>query len=560
VRPYIVCAGIPYGNGEDAFLGLFKAAWQTRNSLRYIGDGDNCIPLVHARDVARTVRNLVDAPVSLDYHLCVDRGELTQRELIQAVADEFGVPHEIRSVSVAEAVLAELADILTLDLRMVPSDVMNVPWVEPVEAEADAEAEGNDGTGSNSASLRHDDAGFVRAASGGYDSEGGVPFAPQEPLPFRWWCEEGLAANIGKVAAEFCTWRRLQPVRVVICGPPGCGAEQVGKVVAARYNIQNWDLEAHVAELKAGETPLGQSLKESADQITAALGNPKSQGPYLMSSALTMQVIDAALDNKPSRFRGYVVSGFPQTVEEATEYFLEDAPLPPEKEEQEEAPASPEPPKKILKAPVAPDIIVVMSNSDEACLAGSGLAENEFNKRMDRWKSENNEESPALVTLFREKFQKEPLCINLEEVSVEVAAQQVAAHLESTRAIYNFMLPPKDSADTAEDAPAEEAETAKDAEALRREAEERRKQKEHDERVEIIKKDELQRLEKHSEPLRQYLMSLVVPTLTSGLIEVCRDVPDDPIGYLAEYLSVYARVARARGRKARRRTLAPEES
>eukprot|EP00913_Durusdinium_trenchii_P010151 g9518.t1 len=44
IRPYVVCAGVPYGNGEDAFLGLFKAAWQSRPTLRVIGEGSNFIP------------------------------------------------------------------------------------------------------------------------------------------------------------------------------------------------------------------------------------------------------------------------------------------------------------------------------------------------------------------------------------------------------------------------------------------------------------------------------------------------------------------------------------
>ncbi|CAE8649823.1 unnamed protein product, partial [Polarella glacialis] len=65
-------------------------------------------------------------------------------------------------------------------------------------------------------------------------------------------------------------------------------------------------------------------------------------------------------------------------------------------------------------------------------------------------------------------------------------------------------------------------------------------------RIDQIMKDELARLEKHSEPLRLYLTRLVVPALTSGLVEVCRDQPNDPAGYLAEYLAVYSEVSKER--------------
>merc|ERR1712187_317258 len=85
--------------------------------------------------------------------------------------------------------------------------------------------------------------------------------------------------------------------------------------------------------------------------------------------------------------------------------------------------------------------------------------------------------------------------------------------------------------------------------AMRRQDEERRLKKEQDERIEIIKKDEVQRLELHSQPLRDYLMSKVVPSLREGLIEVCREVPDDPIGFLSEYLQVYAQMKRQRERR-----------
>merc|ERR1719440_2301831 len=49
----------------------------------------------------------------------------------------------------------------------------------------------------------------------------------------------------------------------------------------------------------------------------------------------------------------------------------------------------------------------------------------------------------------------------------------------------------------------------------------REKKQEDKERLEAIKKEEFVRLEKHSENLRQYLMQFVVPTLTTGLIDVC---------------------------------------
>ena len=39
-------------------------------------------------------------------------------------------------------------------------------------------------------------------------------------------------------------------------------------------------------------------------------------------------------------------------------------------------------------------------------------------------------------------------------------------------------------------------------------------------------------LETQSIPLRNYLMRHVLPTLTDGLMEVCKVRPDDPVDYL----------------------------
>eukprot|EP00439_Symbiodinium_sp_Y106_P066384 s2231_g10.t2 len=147
IRPYVVCAGIPYGNGEDfcyvldAFLALFKAAWQTRSTLRVIGEGKNYIPMVHARDVARLTRHIIQVGPELDYHLAVDRGEVTQKALIETVAKQFNLPYEPAPVTVAEAVLAEMADIFTMNIRLEPSPLMEVPWEPPPPEPEEQEVE-----------------------------------------------------------------------------------------------------------------------------------------------------------------------------------------------------------------------------------------------------------------------------------------------------------------------------------------------------------------------------------------------------------------------------------
>ena len=45
-------------------------------------------------------------------------------------------------------------------------------------------------------------------------------------------------------------------------------------------------------------------------------------------------------------------------------------------------------------------------------------------------------------------------------------------------------------------------------------------------------------LEAKTLPLRNYLMHHVMPTVTQGLIEVCKTKPEDPVDYLVGYVSL----------------------
>jgi len=546
VHPYVVCAGIPYGNGEEAFLGLFKAAWQSRDSLRVIGDGSNFIPCVHVRDCARLVKRIVETRPELEYHLAVDRGDVTQREIVQAVATEFMVGYDVQSVTLPEALLAELADILTLDLRLEPSGIMEPTKVEePLAVEAGEEAE---------------------PVVGGGDEEGdatlGLTIKP--PVNFRWWSESGIAANISTVVGEFCRWRRLKPVRLLILGPPGSGANQLVATVAGRYGAEPAAMEEVLDRVRNTESPLGQSLKEMLGQIEAALNNPKAAGPFNVSTALMTQILEEAVMPKASsKFRGFVLSGFPASIEEGAEFFLEDGPVPEplaSSEDSPDPPAEAKPPEKILKASVAPDAVIVLVSSDEACqkraLEGEQpMNDKDFEKKMARWKEAFPEEGPKLTDIFSDRG-VEPLTLEVDDVSADDLCEQIAAHLENVRPLYNFRVPAPPRM-TEELARSMSKHSVVDDGAVQKEIEGKRKRKEEEDRLEAIKKEEFVRLEKHSEPLRTYLMQFVVPTLTTGLIDVCRETPEDPVAYLAEYLQTYSRES-ANARRRKRQAAAAE--
>ena len=53
-----------------------------------------------------------------------------------------------------------------------------------------------------------------------------------------------------------------------------------------------------------------------------------------------------------------------------------------------------------------------------------------------------------------------------------------------------------------------------------------------------MKREERELLEAQSIPLRNYLMTYVMPTLMQGLNECCKVRPDDPVDFLVRDLSV----------------------
>merc|ERR1712190_1162 len=65
------------------------------------------------------------------------------------------------------------------------------------------------------------------------------------------------------------------------------------------------------------------------------------------------------------------------------------------------------------------------------------------------------------------------------------------------------------------------------------------------ERLRLVAEHEEEQRRLEQLPLREYLMKYMVPTLTEGLIEVCKVLPDNPVDYLSTYLESHASETRA---------------
>jgi hypothetical protein len=91
---YIICPGVLYGNGEW-HLGLhaaFAGAWQGDAStiMSMIGDGSNCMPMLHVADLATCMTALSTAAMDQRYIIMTDDFRGTQTELMRAISSRVG--------------------------------------------------------------------------------------------------------------------------------------------------------------------------------------------------------------------------------------------------------------------------------------------------------------------------------------------------------------------------------------------------------------------------------------------------------------------------------------
>ena len=91
VRTYAVTSGVPYGLGEapEGFGALFRGAWEFGRAS-YSGTGDNAVPTIHVRDLAEYVACVVVAPPARQgVLLAADGGRDTLRTIAAAVGSSL---------------------------------------------------------------------------------------------------------------------------------------------------------------------------------------------------------------------------------------------------------------------------------------------------------------------------------------------------------------------------------------------------------------------------------------------------------------------------------------
>lgn len=508
LRSFVISAGVLYGNGEQTFHDLFKAAWQSKtDDLRIFAGGDNIIPTVHVRDLARLVKTVVGDPTAVEqeYIVAVDRGNKTQAEIVEgilATVSDRETPVPI--VTPGETLLAEDVEVMTLDLRITPSSILD---------------------------------------------------------SIRWWCEDGLVGdNLAMVAQEFCQWRKLAPIKILAHAPPGTGLNRLLEEMGSYYKIPIIDIDKEVdlwleKNVPKEEDEEAAEATEKYETIKAKWEEAKNKKEHL-DDALLGPIVTRRLESNVCSFRGYILFGYPTTFQNAEQLFQLVENVEGEEEEVE---------KKSLKMSILPSYIMFLESSQEKCkeraLASQEISEDDFKRITAKFYKDNQPEdgTPTVFSFFEETCtsqgqERKVLKVNVDafESWDDIVPRSFEAFRKYLEVVfkgppYNYLAHiGKTTEQIAQETQVSEAKQI-DEEKQKEDREQEillEQQKQQTERnTEMEKKllgQEKQLLEQYSLPLRQYMATYVTPTLTEGLLEVCKVMPEDPVDYLAEYLFAHA--------------------
>lgn len=516
VKGLVVAGGVLYGEGEDTFAQIFKDAWCSVQDHAVLGNGKNRIPTVHVRDLARLVRQVGDngsiVAAETPYFLAVDLPppEADATPPAPAIEQEAEAGEGVEGgEAVAKgppAVPSMQADIVQgiVDEICDPYEVPHVQEWPSVEVDETGEPVLSSLQEAMALDLCMEPSKVMLEPE----------FASINDPP-GWYCREGLLKNVRKIADEFCKERKLRAMRVLIGGPPASGKSTLARNVSEHFKIPHHEL-----------SPEG--FESMADMLS----------------------------RRVCRYRGYVLDAGLMGFAEVEKLFRYDMEAPSEEGEEEEAAAGEdgedgqEPaPKQFTRAlneEICPSFVVVTQAPVGLCKGrwlqarGQGSAD-EFQQHWLQYKNSNLSDVHSLADFFQEIAGRGVFNVPVAGKDEEDLFESVRIYMEREGRPFNYLPTEEEVAAeiVARMAAKEHAEAeaaAKEAEKTDETAVQQGESKRCSERMRMIEEHEKKQGKLKELPLRQYLMEYMIPSLTEGLIDVCKVLPENPADYLANYL------------------------
>ncbi|OXU25248.1 hypothetical protein TSAR_006914 [Trichomalopsis sarcophagae] len=485
LRGLVLSVGVTYGEEEADLHYAFKLAWSNEQSLPLVGDGENLVPLLHVRDLASAVYAIIRKWPKLRYIVAVDKEPTTQKNLITAISKSLSTG-KVKSIPAKEAALSysdltpRVLDAITVDLDVRPAYLLksssHMEWLEP---------------------------------------------------------DSGFSARIKRVVEEYRTARNLRPLRLIILGPPASGKTMIARALARHYRLHYISLKRLIADTIQQLDDKIKDLNKMKEEITEENEDSEEIQKFLDEIRSGLSENNGRLDDdvltklklrsKECQNQGYVIDGYPKTLEQTKLLFgkaddldadFEDY----EKEDIVSASSSGMSQENAEEgSAVMPDLVIVLDASDdflmervinlpERGLLNTHYTEEHMSRRLQLYRERNGDENTPLQ-LFDE--------LEIHLVVLDIEKDESPQMLSTFRYCLSMIGPTRNYVINLKINVINIIRTTL---------------------LEKLKEEEEERLCILAEPLRDYLAKYVFPTLTEGLIEVAKLRPDEPIDYLAEYL------------------------
>lgn len=522
LQTVIIGAGVVYGMGEDSLETILRDAWLNSDTMVGIPaldgrGGKNIIPMIHVADVAAIAtwsattdfNDGDDSSPKGKYLLAIDNGRNTLADIVQAVSDVLAVGETrvLTEFEIQELALEkpEVCQILQMDLEF----DLSTSYVQSKKFE--------------------------------------LQYA------------EGFVENIGKIAKEFKQCRELTPVRCVLMGPPAVGKTTYATRLAEHYAVPLISQQLIIQELAASTSDLASDFKS----IIAAMEKGGKKAPKAIPPEMLAKAFRWKLTQNICLNHGWILDDFPDTFEGAEALFSNGKVQPSDENDANGDDVDESELPYALVEELKPTGVVCLDASDNFLMqrflelseedAAKYNDQNSFKKLLDKYKKANAEDKTDVArNFFESSCDIEALCFRLEtdEDNLIDDDKTTAKNIDAIKmylekgsgkpfnfrpTFYERRLQERKRAKE-EQAERERKRAAEEAEAKRKAQEREQNELEEKRRLDEVARQEMELLEARAMPLRNYLMENVIPTLTKGLLEVCKAQPEDPVDYLAEWL------------------------
>lgn len=285
LKVYVLCSGILYGNGEDAFYTHMQQAWvQKIPSLPIIGSGENIIPTIHVKDLSNLIKRI--SLVKPTYHYCfaIDQSvNQTQASIIESISKGVGTG-EVHNIELDDVIYEDWAEFLNISVRMKPSTIYEDLYLDSPD-------------------------------------EG-------ESKEFPWHCQFGIRENILKINSEFNRFRGLNQIKIFINGPPATGKSLYGAKLSEIYGIPHIKITdiADLADKLQGETgdQIRSFIENKKDETMEEFEKSKKKGQELSRDDIVVKLENThlymltkiKLSENACRNKGFILDGFPKSFED----------------------------------------------------------------------------------------------------------------------------------------------------------------------------------------------------------------------------------------------------